>query len=311
MENQSDRGKKKEAVFMTHTERFILLKMKKDYQDIHFIRTLKYTRWDSAAFCWVISNNKGNLTMLRNYFGARLKEKDTEEVIRKGVSITPGVVAQSKSLLVVKYRKGRVRLIFRYEKELVKLIKTLPFYIWDQENRWWTIAHTEDSLAKLIKFCEERGWSYRYSEDLHHRDTMQEGKKSKDKENYREIPQSYLDKLSELRYSINTIKIYKACFSEFINYHKSKDLKDLSEKDIHNYLLYLVEDRQVSSSYQNQAINSIKFYYEKVIKGPRKVYYIERPRKEKTLPTVMSEDEVKKIFEVITNLKHKCLLMTC
>ncbi|MCD6345847.1 MAG: tyrosine-type recombinase/integrase [Bacteroidales bacterium] len=76
-------------------------------------------------------------------------------------------------------------------------------------------------------------------------------------------------------------------------------------------MLYLVEDRQVSSSYQNQAINSIKFYYEKVLKGPRRVYYIERPRKEKTLPAVMSEAEVKMIFEKMTNLKHKCLLMTC
>ena len=78
-----------------------------------------------------------------------------------------------------------------------------------------------------------------------------------------------------------------------------------------DYLLYLVEQRQISTSYQNQAINAIKFYYEKVMKGPRKVYYIERPRKEKLLPTVLSEEEVVKIIESIHNLKHKCLIMTC
>ena len=76
-------------------------------------------------------------------------------------------------------------------------------------------------------------------------------------------------------------------------------------------MLYLVEERQISTSYQNQAINAIKFYFEKVLKGPRRVYYIERPRKEKLLPSVLSEAEVKKIIENISNLKHKCLIMTC
>jgi integrase/recombinase XerD len=76
-------------------------------------------------------------------------------------------------------------------------------------------------------------------------------------------------------------------------------------------LLYLVEVRQISTSYQIQAINAIKFYFEKVIKGPRRVYYIERPREEKFLPSVLSEAEVKKIIENISNLKHKCLIMTC
>lgn len=76
------------------------------------------------------------------------------------------------------------------------------------------------------------------------------------------------------------------------------------------YLLYLVDERQISTSYQNQAINAIKFYYEKVLKGPRKVFYIERPRKERILPNVLSEPEIKRILQSITNLKHKCLIMT-
>jgi site-specific recombinase XerD len=57
-------------------------------------------------------------------------------------------------------------------------------------------------------------------------------------------------------------------------------------------------------------INSIKFYYEKVLKGKRETYYIERPRREKFLPTVLSEEEVRSIINSIDNLKHKCLIMT-
>jgi hypothetical protein len=37
--------------------------------------------------------------------------------------------------------------------------------------------------------------------------------------NYRQVPACYLDKLTVLRYSSNTIKTYKDCFCEFINYY--------------------------------------------------------------------------------------------
>ena len=57
-------------------------------------------------------------------------------------------------------------------------------------------------------------------------------------------------------------------------------------------------------------INSIKFYYERVFGGKRKIYLIERPRKENILPEVLSEEEVTAILKSISNLKHKSLIMT-
>jgi len=80
-------------------------------------------------------------------------------------------------------------------------------------------------------------------------------------------------------------------FCEFINYYSTKGINEISQEEIQAYLLYLIEERQVSTSYQNQAINAIKFYFEKVLRGPRRIYYIEPPRKEKLLPTVLSEPE--------------------
>ena len=41
----------------------------------------------------------------------------------------------------------------------------------------------------------------------------------------------------------------------------------------------------------------------------RKVYYLERPRKERKLPEVLSEDQIKKLIESTTNLKHKSIIM--
>lgn len=73
---------------------------------------------------------------------------------------------------------------------------------------------------------------------------------------------------------------------------------------------YLVTDRKVSTSHQNQAINAIKFYFEKVKGGEKKYYHVDRPIREKALPEVLSEEEVSQILKCTRNLKHKAILMT-
>lgn len=116
-------------------------------------------------------------------------------------------------------------MIFRYEKELVRLIKTLPLYAWDKQNLWWTIAHTEGALAKLAAFCDQNGWIYRYLEDLHHLDRKPRLKPDQ-VENYRQVPDCYLDKLTVLRYSSNTIKTYNDSKPMMIHIQGGKGKKD-------------------------------------------------------------------------------------
>lgn len=300
----------KEQVQISVTDRFILLKMKKDEQDIRFVKSLNYSRWDQASYCWVISKREGNLQHLKDYFGERLAVTEVDEQESDVVARDRIQTMERGSLTVVRYHSGRIRLIFRYDKEFIALVKTLPFCQWDAVNRWWTVAHTEKILKMLIDFCEQKGWKYQYLEDMR---LLNRKPRLKPEEvlNYRQVPTAFLEKLTILRYSENTIRTYRDCFSEFINYYSTKDINQITQEEIHAYLLYLVEKRQVSTSYQNQAINAIKFYYEKVLKGPRRIYLIERPRKERILPTVLSESEVKRIIECITNIKHKCLIMTC
>jgi site-specific recombinase XerD len=68
-------------------------------------------------------------------------------------------------------------------------------------------------------------------------------------------------------------------------------------------------ERKVSSSYQNQSINAIKFYFERILGGQRKFYFLDRPRKERTLPTVLNIDEITRLIQSIDNLKHKTIVM--
>jgi integrase/recombinase XerD len=117
------------------------------------------------------------------------------------------------------------------------------------------------------------------------------------------------ERMDELRYTTKTIKENHSMFEEFINYYNSLDIKQIDDKLIIAFLQYLVIERKVSPSYQNQSINAIKFYYEHVLGGQRKFYFLKRPRKERKLPNVLNEKEITNTIKLVKNLKHKAIIM--
>lgn len=115
---------------------------------------------------------------------------------------------------------------------------------------------------------------------------------------------------SELRYSPKTVKSYVPLFEEFINHFPKEDLDSLSEHHVVEFSRFLVTELKVSTLYQNSAINAIKFYFEKVLGGRRKLYFVERLRKEKALPVVCSEEEILQLLKSVENIKHRAILST-
>jgi site-specific recombinase XerD len=72
--------------------------------------------------------------------------------------------------------------------------------------------------------------------------------------------------------------------------------------------LEIIEKKQISISQQNQRINAIKFYYEKVLEQEKEFYQIDRPRKERQLPDVLSKEEISLMLKNTQNIKHRCLI---
>jgi len=124
------------------------------------------------------------------------------------------------------------------------------------------------------------------------------------------LPKGYREKLEQKRYSPSTIKTYMEYIKDFVHYFKGKEIDGLTKNEINDYILFLIQRHKISPSQQNQRINAIKFYYERVLELPRQYYDIERPRKTFVLPKVLSEQEILRILEATANLKHKTLLAT-
>ncbi|MBL4937746.1 site-specific integrase [Clostridium sp. YIM B02515] len=92
------------------------------------------------------------------------------------------------------------------------------------------------------------------------------------------------------------------------HYNKSPELLDT--EDIKAYLHYLISERNLSKSFVNQAYSGLKFLYETTLNKQWDMKKIPRTKKEKRLPQVLSQKEVKDILESVRNLKHKAILTT-
>jgi site-specific recombinase XerD len=84
----------------------------------------------------------------------------------------------------------------------------------------------------------------------------------------------------------------------------------LGDPEIREYLHYLIKERNVSQGAVTQAYGALKFFYETTLKRDWEGFRIPKGKMGKRLPVVLSQQEVKALFGVIKNLKHRAILMT-
>jgi integrase/recombinase XerD len=114
----------------------------------------------------------------------------------------------------------------------------------------------------------------------------------------------------ELRgYSPGSIKAYTNHVSNFAEFY-NKSPEFLGEKEIRDYLHYCITKRNLSECTVNYINSSLKFFYTKTLNRYWNRDKIVRLKEPKRLPSVLSPEEVKSIFDVTENLKHKAILMT-
>ena len=191
---------------------------------------------------------------------------------------------------------------FNYTSGRVKKIKLIDGRRWDPEEKFWTIPYTEEAVEQLFNIFEDEEILVDESLDLDiYRGSIgAQTWKSK-------VLGEMKEELKLQGYSPNTIDVYLTHINQFIKFHK-KNPETLQQEDVRKYLLFLLEEKESSHSYANQALSSLKFLYSEVLHKQEVVFNLPRPKKEKKLPVVLSQQEVSKILNSIDNYKHRAIL---
>ena len=83
----------------------------------------------------------------------------------------------------------------------------------------------------------------------------------------------------------------------------------LSDKQIQDYLRYLIEKHKLAWSTCNVVFSGLICFYKNVLKRDKTVFSIPPRPRSKKIPMVLSVEEVQCLLNSVSNLKHHALLM--
>ncbi len=210
-------------------------------------------------------------------------------------------------------KQQQLLLKFSYDNTLINIAKSKLHAKWSNTLKSWYIPNNPKNLKAIFSAYKDVAKidtsmlpfkNTKLSRNLKYSNSQP---KVIDKKSF-DVPIDFLDFMKRKRYSPNTIKTYASFLNEFNHFIKPKSLKDCDKNDIKTYINFLVKKKNVATSTQNQAINALKCYFENTEGWDRFSMAIERPRKEKRLPKILSEQEILKMIQVCDNFKHKLII---
>lgn len=189
--------------------------------------------------------------------------------------------------LVLHRDEYRIAVYFEKNIDLIARIKLLEGSKWSQSNQFWHLPDTEVYRKRFGLPLKEMGLP------------SEEGMAALD---------CFKRYLESKRYSASTISTYCGALKRFLIYFKSVPICSIDNEAVIAYTTDFILKGGLSSSFQNQTVNSLKLFFRTIENKSIVIEKIHRPRREKLLPNVLSKEEIKLILEVNSNIKHKAML---
>lgn len=214
-------------------------------------------------------------------------------------------------------REGRLVVKFtgRYDKAWIGELCSYGRYRYDKTNREWLLPWSKITVDSLADYFSSKGVRVNVvkqqvnpvlqedrkvsAEIVKSKKLVQEAQEGLD------LVRRYLD---ENRYSIRTRESYMALLEFFFRYFSPRKPGEIKKEEISEFITEHVIKLGYSPSYQNQMVSAIKMYYQVAGRGSVNPELLERPRRMRALPKVLSKEEVSSVLNSARNLKHKLLL---
>lgn len=211
--------------------------------------------------------------------------------------------------------KARLKLEFEYNALFHTELKKIPGASWSRSIRAWHMPYRKDSLLLLLDTMRNKARvvlskKFEFQESGHHTMLHPVANTAKRPLNPELIDQleKFRDYLKSKRYSHNTVLTYSDALKAFFAFFPDRSFEDYAEQDLIDFNNHFILARKFSFSYQNQVVNALKIYFREIRKISIDPELIHRPKRIKSLPNVLSKEEVKAILDAPENIKHRAML---
>jgi len=111
-------------------------------------------------------------------------------------------------------------------------------------------------------------------------------------------------------YSPKTEKAYLHHLNLFLDYISKSNISSVDSKILLDYFNYLKQTRKFSYSAIKQSLASVRFLFLDVLKKEIDFDFFVKMKKPKSLPNILTIEEIRKIINSIENIKHLAIIST-
>lgn len=206
--------------------------------------------------------------------------------------------------------KNYIALSLDYDKELIGICKLIGAD-WNSRRRLWLLPNTAENFHKIMDAFKGEAWV-----DISELKAKQAERATNDKYHFEvKLSANSVRELDEFsrrmmvrRYSKSTLDTYLSILKRFFTYYRNEESVDLGDPEVVNYMKDVVLTNQYSEVYQRQLLGALKLFY-KYVHGQEKDFSeVPRIKRSRSLPEVLSREEVLELFSACSNLKHEFCL---
>ena len=191
---------------------------------------------------------------------------------------------------------------FKYNDSIINLVRKIPNASWSSSLKSWYFKDTKENLELVLNTF--KNITTIDTSNLSKKDTLRRNLT----DNQKKLLNSFYIYLKGKRYSKSTVRTYTFFVADFINYNSKRALNQLTNRDVELFIETVFIERNYSISSQRQFISALKIF---IIFYPHTKINnltLERPKKTRNLPSVLSQEEILNIISCTQNLKHRAVI---
>ena len=200
-------------------------------------------------------------------------------------------------------KENRIILRFPFDNTLIDLVRTIKGATWSKTLKAWYVKDSKENLNTITVLFK----------NIAAIDTSKIVQKTLFKRNLTEVQKKLLNSyylfLKGKRYSKSTINTYTFFIADFINFHTKIPIEELTNRDVELFIETVFIERNYSISSQRQFISALKTFTVFCPQTKIDNLSLERPKKSRSLPNVLSQEEVLRIIQLTKNLKHRAIIV--
>lgn len=207
-------------------------------------------------------------------------------------------------------KEHQITINFAYNSVLINILRDVPKAKWSKSLKTWYIKNNSENLKlifKLFKGEANLNADAIFNKSMPTKQFPKRRIRDLTPEN-KTLLNGFYAYLKGKRYSESTVNTYSQLVADFIEFFNSTPTKSLNNRHVEQFTETIYIKRDYSISTQRQFISALKLftnYHPDTLINNLK---LERPKKSKKLPSVLSQEEIINILRLTKNLKHKAII---